>query len=149
VADAIRVGRPEASIEEVVEAARAARADEVIRSLPQGYETPIGEGGQRLSGGQRQRLALARAFLRDASLILLDEPTSHLDAASEAAIADAIRARAAGRTVLLIAHRPRLAAIADRIVTVDAGRVVEAGTSTQPTGPTPAHDAGLSVAGSA
>ena len=151
VADAIRVGRPEASIAEVMEAARAAHADEVIRGLPHGYDTHIGEGGQRLSGGQRQRVALARAFLRDGSVIVLDEPTSHLDAESEDAIADAIRARAAGRTVLVIAHRPRLATIADRVVTIDAGRVVDAGPSLVLGGPPAAHDAaaGLLAAGPA
>jgi thiol reductant ABC exporter CydD subunit len=123
VADAVRSGRPGATDDEVADAARAAGADELIRGLPEGYDTHLGEGGQRLSGGQRQRLALARAFLRDATLIILDEPTSHLDAASEAAVADAIRGRASGRTVIVIAHRPRLSAIADRIVTIEAGRV--------------------------
>jgi ABC-type multidrug transport system fused ATPase/permease subunit len=124
-ADAIRVGRPGASMEEVVEAARAAGADGFLRTLTDGYDTHLGEGARRLSGGQRQRLALARAFLRDASLVILDEPTSHLDAESEAAIAAAIRARAHGRTVIVIAHRPALAEIADRVVTLEGGRIVE------------------------
>jgi ABC-type multidrug transport system fused ATPase/permease subunit len=141
VADAIRVGRPDASIAEIVEAARDARAHEAISALPQGYDTDVGEGGRRLSGGQRQRLALARAFLRDARLMVLDEPTSHLDARSESAIAEALRALAVGRTIILIAHRPRLAAIADRVVTIDAGRAIDLGSPAAVTGPAPPRDA--------
>ena len=127
VADAIRLARPGASDDEVVAAARAANADAFIRSLPAGYDTPLGEGGSRLSGGQHQRLAIARAFLRDASLVVLDEPTSHLDEGSEAAIGDAIRHLGQGRTVLLISHRRRLAQLADRVVVLDAGVVVGQG----------------------
>ncbi len=112
---------------EVVAAARASHADDFIRSLPGGYDTPIGEGGQRLSGGQQQRLAIARAFLRDARLVVLDEPTSHLDAESEAAIADSLRRLAADRTILLISHRLLLAGLADHVVVIEDGRAMSSG----------------------
>ncbi len=128
VADNIRLARPDATDDEVAAAARAANATEFIERLPQGLETPVGEGGTRLSGGQRQRLAIARAYLRDAPVLILDEATSHQDEASEVAIADALERLVAGRTVLLIAHRLRLAQRADRVVVLDAGRVVEQGT---------------------
>ena len=128
VADNIRLARPGASDEQVAAAARAANADEFIERLPRGLETPVGEAGARLSGGQRQRLAIARAYLRDAPVLILDEATSHQDEASEKAIADALDRLVAGRTVLLIAHRLRLAQRADRVVVLEAGRVVEQGT---------------------
>ncbi len=96
-------------------------------ALPSGYETHLGEGAQRLSGGERQRLAIARAFLRDAPLLILDEPTSHLDAHSEAAIGDAISHLVQGRTVLLISHQLRFVELADEIVVLDAGRAVQSG----------------------
>jgi ATP-binding cassette, subfamily B, bacterial len=101
--------------------------DELIQRLPDGWETEIGEGGVRLSGGQRRRVALARAILRDASVLLLDEPTSGLDAASEQAVLDALDRAAEGRTVLSVSHRLSLAARADRVVVLDGGRVVEQG----------------------
>ncbi|WP_168221161.1 thiol reductant ABC exporter subunit CydD [Actinomadura sp. WMMA1423] len=116
VAANIRLGRPDASDAEVREAARAAGALEFVEALPSGFETPLGDRGAGLSAGQRQRIALARAFLRDAPLLLLDEPTSNLDSESEAAVLDAVRRLAASRTVILVAHRPALAAMADRIV---------------------------------
>jgi len=119
VADNIRLGRPDASDEEVRRAADAAGALEFIETLPQGFATPLGEGGAGLSAGQRQRIALARAFLRDAPLLLLDEPTSNLDSESEAAVVNAVRRLAIGRTVVLVAHRPALAALADRVVHVE------------------------------
>ena len=100
---------------------------ELIRRLPDGWDTQIGEGGVRLSGGQRRRVALARAILRDASVLLLDEPTSGLDAASEQAVLDALDLAAEGRTVLSVSHRLSLAARADRVVVLDGGRVVEQG----------------------
>jgi ABC-type multidrug transport system fused ATPase/permease subunit len=100
---------------------------ELIQRLPEGWNTQIGEGGVRLSGGQRRRVALARAILRDASVLLLDEPTSGLDAASEQAVIDALDRAAEGRTVLSVSHRLRLAARADRVVVLDGGRVVEQG----------------------
>jgi ABC-type multidrug transport system fused ATPase/permease subunit len=114
-------------MDEVEAAAREAHADEFIRALPRGYETPLGEAGFRLSGGQQQRLAIARAFLRDAPFVILDEATSHLDPASEEAIADAIRRLVRRRTVLIISHRLRLAAGADDVVVLDAGRAIDVG----------------------
>jgi ABC-type multidrug transport system fused ATPase/permease subunit len=125
--DNIRLARPEASLDQVIAAAGAARAHDFILALPQGYDTPLGEGGARLSGGQRQRLALARAFLKDAPVLLLDEATASLDAESEALIRDALARLMAGRTVLLIAHRLELAFDAHQIVVLHAGRAVETG----------------------
>ena len=127
IADNIRLARPEASDEAVVEAARAADAAAFISRLPLGYETAVGEAGVRLSGGQRQRIAIARAFLRDAPLLVLDEATSYQDEASEQAIREAIERLSMGRTVLVIAHRLRLAERAHRVVVLEAGRVVESG----------------------
>ena len=127
VADNVRFGRPGATREELEAAARATRVDEMIERLPDGWDTQIGEGGVRLSGGQRRRVALARAILRDASVLLLDEPTSGLDAASEQAVLDALDRAAEGRTVLSVSHRLSLAARADRVVVLDGGRVVEQG----------------------
>ena len=105
-------------------AAAAADAAAFIDDLPQGYATPIGEDGVRLSGGQRQRIAIARAFLRDADLVVLDEPTSHLDADAEAAIGEAIDRLGRGRTVVVITHRHWLAACADAVTELAHGRVV-------------------------
>ena len=114
-------------MDEVIAAARAAHAHEFITALPRGYDTAIGEQGMRLSGGQRQRLAIARAFLKDAPLLILDEATVHLDAASEALIQEALARLLHGRTVLIIAHRLNLAYRADQVVVLDQGRAVEAG----------------------
>jgi ATP-binding cassette, subfamily C, bacterial CydD len=124
VADNIRLGDPDASDEQVHTAARLAGADTFISALAQGYETIVGEGGRRLSAGERQRVALARAFLRDAPLVVLDEPTANLDPAGAAIVGDAVERLREGRTVLLIAHNPELAARADRVVRLEAGRVV-------------------------
>jgi ATP-binding cassette subfamily B protein len=123
----IRYGRPAASDAEVFEAASAAYADDFIRALPQGYETPVGERGLRLSGGQRQRLAIARAFLRDAPILLLDEATSALDSESEASVHEALGQLAAGRTVIAVAHRLSTLRDFDRIVVMEAGRIVDQG----------------------
>jgi ATP-binding cassette subfamily C protein CydD len=125
IAEAIRLGCPDASLEAVEEAARLANAHGFIQSLPEGYHQAIGEGGNRLSGGQVRRLALARAFLRDAPLLLLDEPTASLDGESEAAVLDALGRLTVGRTVLTIAHRPDTLRAADRVVWLEDGRVVE------------------------
>ncbi len=127
VADNIRLARPEASMDEVIAAACAAHVDQFVETLPDGYDTPLGEQGTRLSGGQRQRLAIARAFLKDAPFLILDEPTANLDARSEALIREALARLASGRTVLVIAHRLAMAYSADRIVVMDAGRAVESG----------------------
>jgi thiol reductant ABC exporter CydD subunit len=123
VADNIRLGDPGASDERVRAAAVLAAADTFVRALPDGYETLVGDGGRGLSAGERQRVALARALLRDASLLILDEPTANLDPVSAVQVEQAIEACGAGRTVLLIAHRPELAARADRVVRLAAGRV--------------------------
>jgi len=127
IGDNIRLAKPEASAAELIAATQAAFVHEYIQSLPLGYDTPIGEGGARLSGGQRQRIAIARAFLKDAPLLILDEATSYLDSASEAAINDAIRRLMRGRTVLIIAHRLKLAYVAQRVAVLDHGRVIEMG----------------------
>ena len=127
IADNIGFGRPDASQAELEAAATLTGLDEILRRLPDGWDTQIGEGGVRLSGGQRRRVALARAILRDASVLLLDEPTSGLDAASEQAVLDALDRAAEGRTVVSVSHRLGLAARADRVVVLDGGRVVEQG----------------------
>jgi ABC-type multidrug transport system fused ATPase/permease subunit len=126
VADNIRLGRPDASLDAVVAAARAADADGFIATLPMGYDTPLGEDGARLSGGQRQRIGLARTFLRAsaARLVVLDEPTAHLDPASEARVAASISRLAGDRTVVVVSHRPALVDGADVVIELDAGRVV-------------------------
>ncbi|MBM7168778.1 thiol reductant ABC exporter subunit CydD [Streptomyces sp. G44] len=121
VADNIRLGRPDASDAEVRAAARAASADLFVERLPQAYDTVLGEHGAGLSAGQRQRVALARAFLKDAPILLLDEPTAHLDPESEAAVTRATVTLMRGRTSLVVAHRTSLLPHADRIVTVRAG----------------------------
>ena len=127
IADNIGFGRPDAIQAELEAAATLTGLDEILRRLPDGWDTQIGEGGVRLSGGQRRRVALARAILRDASVLLLDEPTSALDAASEQAVLDALSRSAEGRTVVSVSHRLGLAARADRVVVLDGGRVVEQG----------------------
>jgi ABC-type transport system involved in cytochrome bd biosynthesis fused ATPase/permease subunit len=123
VADNIRLGDPSADDERVQAAARLAGADGFVEALPSGYDTRVGDGGRRLSAGEGQRLALARAFLRDASLVVLDEPTANLDPLNAAGVARAMQRLAEGRTVLLIAHRPELVAHADRVVLLEAGRL--------------------------
>jgi ATP-binding cassette, subfamily C, bacterial CydD len=125
VADNIRLGDASADDTRMRAAAELAGADAVIRRLPDGYETVVGEGGRALSAGELQRIALARAFLRDAALVILDEPTANLDPASAAVVGEAVERLRAGRTVLLIAHRPELAALADRVVHLQGGRIVE------------------------
>ncbi|HEY3396368.1 MAG TPA: ABC transporter ATP-binding protein [Armatimonadota bacterium] len=124
----IAFGRPHASDEEILAAATAANAHEFIRKLPDGYETLIAERGTTLSGGQKQRIAIARAILRDAPLLILDEPTSSLDAASEQIVLAALERAAEGRTTLIIAHRLTTIRFADRIVVLEGGRIVEEGT---------------------
>ncbi|MFF9069347.1 thiol reductant ABC exporter subunit CydD [Streptomyces sp. NPDC014891] len=121
IAENVRLARPDASDEAVRDALRDAGADGFVAELPRGLDTPLGEDGAGLSAGQRQRLALARGFLADRPLLLLDEPTAALDGETEAGIVDAVRRLAAGRTVLLVAHRPALLAVADRVVTVGGG----------------------------
>ncbi len=124
VGENLRLADPDASDGSVAAAAREAGLLDVIASLPEGMATPIGEGGRRLSAGQAQRVGLARAFLRDAPLLLLDEPTAHLDEETELAVAAAVERLAAGRTALLVAHRPELARRADRVLELRDGLVV-------------------------
>ena len=128
VADNIRLSRPQAGPDEVLWAARQAHAHEFVARLPQGYDTLLGERGARLSGGQAQRLALARAFLQDAPLLLLDEATANLDPEVEQLIQEGLERLLRGRTALIIAHRLHTIYRADRILVLDAGRVVEEGT---------------------
>ena len=127
VAANIALGRPGASAAEVAAAARAAAAADFIAALPQGYDTPVGHGGQRLSGGQRQRVVLARALLRDPRILLLDEATSALDAESEAAVQAALAQLRRGRTTIVVAHRLSTVRDADLVVALSAGRAVEQG----------------------
>jgi ATP-binding cassette subfamily C protein CydCD len=127
VAANIRLANPSASLKAIREAAQAAHLDEVVSALPQGYQTVIGEGGARLSSGQAQRLAIARAFLKDAPLLLLDEPTSQLDPETEGLLERVTRRLMAGRTVLTIAHRLGTIYRADRILVLKKGTIVEKG----------------------
>jgi ATP-binding cassette subfamily C protein CydCD len=128
VRDNLRLGRPQATEAELIEAARQANAHEFIMALPDGYDTVIGERGVQLSGGQRQRLAIARAILKDAPILILDEATSHLDSENERLVHQALRRLMAGRTTLLIAHRLSTVREADVILVLDDGSVVERGT---------------------
>src|SRR5436305_628623 len=123
----IAYGRFDLPLERVREAAAAAYADEFVMQLPKGYDTVIGESGVRLSGGQRQRLAIARALLKNAPILILDEATSHLDSQSEALVQKALYNLMQGRSTLVIAHRLSTVTRADRIVVVEAGRIVEEG----------------------
>jgi ATP-binding cassette subfamily B protein len=127
----IRYGKPGASDEEVRHAAEAAFAHEFISTLPQGYDTFLGERGLRLSGGQRQRIAIARAMLKNPPLLLLDEATSALDAESERMVQAALDSAMRNRTTLVIAHRLATVQKADLIVVLDHGRLVEQGTHAQ------------------
>jgi ATP-binding cassette subfamily C protein CydD len=127
VADNIRLGLPEASQAEIEMAARAAAAEAFIMSLPLGYGSPVGEGGTLLSGGQRQRVALARAFLLDRPVVVMDEPTVHLDPQTARELRRAIVAHCRGRTAVVITHDPELAAMADSVVVLREGRVLPAG----------------------
>jgi ATP-binding cassette subfamily B protein len=131
VLENLRYGRPEATRDEAIEAAAAARLHDFLRELPQGYDTPLGVKGAQLSGGQRQRLAIARALLCEARIILLDEATSFLDAENEYAFHRDLVASAAGRTVLMATHRLSTARVADRTVVMDGGRIVGTGAHAQ------------------
>ena len=131
VMENIRLGRRGASDEEVRAAARAANCEEFVRRLPRGYDTPIGENGARLSGGERQRISIARALLKDAPIVLLDEATASLDVENETRVQEALSRLLAGKTVLVIAHRMRTVEAADKIVVLAGGRVAEQGSPSE------------------
>jgi len=126
--DNIRYGRPDATDEEVIDAAKKAHCHEFIASLPEGYETHVGERGVKLSGGERQRVAIARAILKNAPILILDEATSALDSESEAFIQDALRILMEGKTVIVIAHRLSTIMTMDRIVVIEGGKIAAEGT---------------------
>jgi ABC-type multidrug transport system fused ATPase/permease subunit len=128
VRDNIAFGRPEASFEEVVAVARAAQIHDFVSGLPEGYDTLLSDRARDLSGGQRQRLALARALLRDAPILILDEPVSAVDAITEARLDETLSQVTKGKTALVIAHRLATIRRADLILVIEAGRVVEQGT---------------------
>ncbi|MNM38776.1 Iron import ATP-binding/permease protein IrtB [compost metagenome] len=127
IADNIRIGKPDATDAQVLEAARQAGVAEIIARLPQGLATPVGEGGARLSGGERQRIAIARALIKDAPILLVDEATAALDAENQAAIADALARLRGKRTLIVIAHQLSTVAMADQIVVLDGGTLGEHG----------------------
>lgn len=127
VAENLAYGRPDAARATIEEMGRAVGADAFIRALPQGYDTPLGEGAGRLGHGQRQLLAIARAMMADRPILVLDEATSHVDSSTEAALQRALEVLMRGRTTLVIAHRLSTIRHADLILVVDAGRIVERG----------------------
>jgi ATP-binding cassette subfamily B protein len=127
VRENIRVGRPNASDAQVEEAARHARAHEFILQLPQGYDTPLGEGGLRLSGGERQRLSLARAILKDAPIVILDEATAYADPENEVLLQEGVSRLLSGKTVIIIGHRLSALTRADAICVFEAGRLAGMG----------------------
>ncbi|MCV7229812.1 ABC transporter ATP-binding protein [Mycolicibacterium komossense] len=128
VRENIAFGRPDASEEEIIAAAKLANADEFITRMPQGYDSPVGERGLTLSGGQRQRIGIARAFIRDSPILILDEPTASLDAESEELVIEGLERLMKGRTVIIIAHRLSTLKDADRIIVINEGTVAEDGT---------------------
>jgi ABC-type multidrug transport system fused ATPase/permease subunit len=123
----IRYGRLNASFKDVTEAAEAANAHDFVQQLPRRYDTMLGERGAKISGGERQRICVARAFLKDAPILILDEPTSSIDTKTESSILDALDRLMEGRTTFLIAHRLSTIRRADNILVVDHGRIVQAG----------------------
>jgi ATP-binding cassette subfamily B protein len=127
IGDNIRYGRLQASAQEVEAAARAAHVHGFVSKLPKGYDTEVAEAGATLSGGERQRLSIARALLKDARILILDEPTSSLDAISEETVFDALRTLRSGRTTIVIAHRLSTIRDADRILVLHEGRVIAQG----------------------
>ena len=128
IAENISVGKPNAEMAEIVEAAKQADIDRLIRALPDGYDTSIGERGATLSGGQRQCVAIARAIIRNAPIVILDEPTVGLDSQSAALVMKALDRLTQGRTVVMISHQLDALTGADLVVVLDGGRVLEQGT---------------------
>ncbi|HDR9833754.1 TPA: ABC transporter ATP-binding protein [Burkholderia multivorans] len=131
IADNIRIGKPDATDDEVREAARQAGVTEIVERLPQGLDTPVGEGGVRLSGGERQRISIARALIKNAPILLVDEATAALDAENQAAVAETLARLRGQRTLIVIAHQLSTVAMSDQIVVLDEGSVVETGTHDQ------------------
>ncbi len=127
IANNIRFGRPEASMDEVIAAAKKARCHEFIEALPNGYETVVGEGGATLSGGEKQRLAIARAIMKDAPIIILDEATANVDPENEKELTEAIQNLTKEKTIIMIAHRLKTVRNADQIIVIDKGRIVQKG----------------------
>lgn len=131
IKDNIKIGKKEATDEEIIQAAKVARCDEFIKRMPEGIDTVIGENGERLSGGERQRLSIARAILKDAPIILLDEATASLDVENESLIQEALSELIKNKTVIIIAHRMRTIRSADKIVLLNKGRIEAAGTDSE------------------
>ena len=127
----IRIGNPNATDEQVIAAAKAAYCDEFVREMLDGYQTILGENGSTLSGGERQRISIARALLKNAPIILLDEATASLDPENEALVQKAIARLVEGKTVIMIAHRLRTVVDADQILVLEDGRLVESGTHSE------------------
>ena len=127
----IRIGNPNATDEQVIGAAKAAYCDEFVREMPEGYQTLLGENGSTLSGGERQRISIARALLKNAPIILLDEATASLDPENEVLIQKAIAKLIEGKTVIMIAHRLRTVVDADQIFVLENGELVESGTHSE------------------
>jgi ATP-binding cassette subfamily C protein len=123
IANNVRIAKLDASDEEIMDACRKASIHDVIMTLPKGYETPVGELGDTLSGGEIQRLGLARAFLHDAPLLLLDEPTSNLDSLNEAIVLKSLNDYGSGKTIVLVSHRLSTMTVADRLIHMDQGRI--------------------------
>lgn len=131
IANNIRFGQPDAPMEKVIEAARKACCHDFIMALPDGYDTVIGEGGASLSGGEKQRISIARAIMKDAPIIILDEATANVDPESEQELTAAIEALTKEKTILMIAHRLKTVRHADNILVIDKGRIAQSGTHEQ------------------
>ncbi|MBR1753149.1 MAG: ATP-binding cassette domain-containing protein, partial [Ruminococcus sp.] len=128
IANNIRFGQPDAPMEKVIDAAKKACCHDFIMQLPDGYDTVIGEGGASLSGGEKQRISIARAIMKDAPVIILDEATANVDPENEADLINAINALTKEKTIIMIAHRLKTVRTADRILVIDSGKIVQSGT---------------------
>ena len=131
IANNIRFGQPDAPVEKVIEAAKKACCHDFIMALPDGYDTLIGEGGANLSGGEKQRISIARAIMKDAPIIILDEATANVDPESEQELTSAIEALTREKTIIMIAHRLKTVRHADNILVIDNGRIAQSGTHDQ------------------
>ncbi|MBR0188970.1 MAG: ATP-binding cassette domain-containing protein, partial [Clostridia bacterium] len=123
-----RFGEPDASMERVIDAAKKARCHDFIMSLPNGYDTVIGEGGASLSGGEKQRISITRAIMKDAPIIILDEATANVDPENEAELTEAIEALTKEKTIIMITHRLKTVRHADQIFVIDSGKIAQSGT---------------------